>query len=201
MFLKINLPSPSVDIKREIYKIVDSAALELDLKKKHDQIQNYSVNSVSRKFVEDNCIFNKMMKSEYSKYFDNSFSPSIGIITNTRPEKIACWPPHSDRVRIFALNFYLEEGGNGVHTVMYNTFDNYIPGHGTGKIYKYEELTIEKTYHLKMDQWYALNVRQAHSIENIETRRIILTISFHDFTFFDFIKKYNNLVISEETYF
>lgn len=200
MFVKINLPSPSAAIRKEIFRIVESSPLEMSLKSKHDSIQNYTVNSVSRKFIETDSIFNDLVQSEYSRYFDEPFSPAVGIITNTDVNTIACWPPHSDRVRIFALNFYLTEGGQRVETIMYDHHDDYISGIGTGKIYNYSDLKVEKTYHLKLNQWYALNVRQAHSIENIETQRIIFTISFHDFNYFDFVKKYSNFIIEEEVY-
>jgi len=200
MFVKLNLPGPSDRIKDAIYRIADSSSYELELKKTHDKVQNYTVNSVSRKFVEDDSEFNQLVKDEYSKYFNETIHPAVGIVTNLKSSEVSCWPPHSDRVRIFALNFYLDEGGEHVETVMYNTHDNYIAGPGTGKIYNYNDLEIDKIYHLKINQWYGLNVRQVHSIENIESRRIIFTISFHDFTFFDFIEKYKNLLIAEETY-
>jgi hypothetical protein len=117
----------------------------------------------------------------------------LGIIRNIGFEKFACWPPHTDRVRIFALNYYLREGGEYVTTVTYNTLDHNIAGEGTGKIYKYEDLSIDKIYHLKMNSWYALSVRQAHSIENIENMRLIFTLSFHDITYHEFQGKYNHL--------
>lgn len=200
MFVKVNLPTPSPELIQEVYRVAKAAEWELNLKKKHDFIQNYTVNSVSRKFVEDDERFNTIVQDQYSNLFEENFYPAVGIVTNTETSRIACWPPHSDRVRIFAFNYYLEEGGTNVETVMYNTFDNYNAGVGTGNIYPYEQLVKDKTYHLKMNQWYALNVRQVHSIENIETRRIILTISFHNMNFYDFSSKYKHLISEEEQY-
>jgi hypothetical protein len=200
MFIKLNLPKPSEELVSEIYRIAETSPLELELKKKHDLVQNYTVNSVSRKFIENDKNFNELVQKEFSSYFTEPFYPAVGIVTNTDITRTACWPPHSDRVRIFALNYYLEEGGSNVETVIYKSFDNYNAGVGTGKIYNYSDLETDKKYHLVMNQWYGLNVRQVHSIENVETRRIIFTISFHDLTFFDFEKKYVNLIIGEESY-
>lgn len=200
MFVKINLPRPSKQLVKEIHRIVQSSPLELDLKRTHDAIQNHTVNSVSRKFIEDDKIFNDLVQQEFSSHFTEPFYPAVGIVTNIDQTRIACWPPHSDRVRIFALNYYLKEGGTNVETVVYNLFDNYTAGTGTGKIYNYCDLEKDKIYHLAMNQWYGLNVRQVHSIENVVTKRIIFTISFHDFTFIDFQKKYSELIIEEESH-
>lgn len=200
MFVKIKLPAPSLKILSEIDSIAKTSSFELDLKRKHEHIQNYQVNAVSRKFIEDNDLINELVYKEYKSYFQEDFFPAVGIVTNLETNRIACWPPHSDRTRIFALNYYITEGGNNVETIMYDRYDDYISGQGTGKIFKYNELTLDKTYHLKTNQWYALNARQVHSIENILTQRIILTISFHHLNFFEFCNKYQNLIDGEESY-
>lgn len=200
MFVKLNLPSPSTAIVNEISRIVLDAPLEMNLKKLHDGIQDYKINAVSRKFIEDDQTFNDLVYHQYTQYFNHKFFPAVGIVNNVFADKIACWPPHSDRTRIFALNYYLQEGGDNVQTVMYKTHDNYDSGIGTGKIYKYQDLAIDKIYHLRMKQWYALNARQAHSIENIVSRRIIFTLSFHNISFFEFCEYYKDFVMEEENY-
>jgi hypothetical protein len=195
MIREINLPPPSQKILEKIERMlsITEIDLELALKRKHDYIQKFRKNSVSRKFLEDDEELNQLSQNEYKIFFNEKFHASLGIIRNIETEKYACWPPHTDRVRIFALNYYLREGGEYVTTVTYNTLDNNIAGAGTGKIYKYEDLSVDKTYHLKMNSWYALSVRQAHSIENIENMRLIFTLSFHDITYHEFESKYNHL--------
>jgi hypothetical protein len=191
-----NIPMPSEDIINAAYRIANSAPLELELKAMHDKIQDYKKNSVSRKFVEDDMELNYLAKKEFENFFEEDFKAAVGVIKNIREEEFqyACWPPHADRVRIFALNFYIKDGGKDVKTVMYTTHGDFKSGPGTGNVFKYEDLTVDKEYHLEINKWYALSVRQAHSIENIENTRIIFTLSFFNLTFHDFVKKYPHLL-------
>ena len=184
-----NLPTPSDELIALCRQIASEAPLELNLKKIHDTIQTFTVNSVSRKFIEDNEQLNFLVNKEFKGYFDHTMYPALGIVKNIGDD-IACWPPHSDRTRIFALNYYIEEGGTNVQTVMYNTIDNYNSGKGTGNIFPYKGLILDKVYHLDMNQWYIFNVRQVHSIENVMSTRLILTLSFHDINYFDFLEIY-----------
>lgn len=194
MIIELDLPSPSQKILEAIYRISNHAPLELELKAMHDKIQDYKRNSVSRKFIEDDEELNYLAQLEYDSLFDEKFKPAVGVIKNLKTGQYACWPPHADRVRIFALNYYVEEGGKNVTTVMYNSYGDFKVGPGTGSIFKYEDLLIDKSYHLKTKNWYALSVRQAHSIENIETTRLIFTLSFFDITCQEFIQKYKQYI-------
>lgn len=194
MIVKLCLPPPSINLLHEINRVASAAPLEIELKQMHDKIQNFTKNSVSRKFIEDDEIFNKLALKEFSPFFEEKIKPAVGIVKNVQPGQYACWPPHADRVRIFALNFYVSEGGNHVTTVMYDKYGDYKVGVGTGEVFKYKELNIDKEYHLETNSWYALSVRQVHSIEHIETTRIIFTLSFFDITCAEFIKKYPQYV-------
>jgi hypothetical protein len=195
MFTDLKLPNPSNELINKCYEISGIAPLELALKAKHDYVQNYKVNSVSRKFIEDNTELNELAVAEFGGCFRHHFIPAVGIVKNTQTDTYACWPPHTDRTRIFALNYYIEEGGDNVTTISYQTHDDFISGEGTGKIFKYEDLTIDTVYHLKMNQWYALDARQVHSIENIKTTRLIFTLSFLNLTFFEFVDEYKHFLL------
>jgi hypothetical protein len=194
MIIELDLPLPSKKILQAIYRIAEAAPLELELKAMHDRVQDYTRNSVSRKFIEDDEELNRLSQLEFGHLFEEKFKPAAGIIKNLREDQVACWPPHADRVRIFALNFYIQEGGKYVTTVMYNASGDNQVGPGTGSVFKYEDLTIDTSYHLEIQKWYALSVRQAHSIENIEGTRLIFTLSFFDTTCDEFIKKYPNYI-------
>jgi hypothetical protein len=193
MIIIKNLPKPSESLISRSKELMETAPLELHLKSVHDSIQNFTVNSISRQFVVDDEILNNLIDLEYQKYFKHKIVPSLAIIKNVE-DRIACWPPHSDRTRICALHFYIEEGGENVQTVFYDKLDNYKSGPGTGKIFPYKNLIIDKVYHATMNEWQAFNVRQVHSIENIETTRLILNLSFLDINFFDLVENYPHFV-------
>lgn len=192
MIIELDLPSPSNKIIQAIYRISDAASLELNLKAMHDKVQEYTRNSVSRKFIENDEELNTLAQNEFAHLFEEKFISAAGIIKNIQNDQYACWPPHADRVRIFALNYYIKEGGKYVTTVTYKNHIDYRAGPGTGAVFRYKDIAIDKTYHLKMDNWYALDVRQVHSIENIENTRLIFTLSFHNITCNEFIKKYTD---------
>jgi hypothetical protein len=190
MITELCIPKPSPELLQNVYRVAEAAELELPLKAMHDKIQNYTRNSVSRKFIENDAEIARLAAIEYAPLFDEKIIPAVGIVKNIQTEKYACWPPHADRVRIFALNFYVEPGGENVRTIMYDRHSNFYPGPGTGEIYQYESLKVEAEFQLKNREWYALSVRQAHSVEDIESTRIIFTLSFWDINYHQFLAKY-----------
>ena len=195
MIIPLNLPPPSEDLMSEIMKVVDGSSFDHELKRQMDHIQDYTVNSISHTFnISDEVV--TLTQKEFRPYFKNEiFIPSVGVLTNPTPdEKMSSFPPHADRTRIFALNFYIKEGGKHVTTVHYDKFHNLDAGVGTGKMYKYPELTVASITHCKMQRWYALNVRQVHSVEDIENVRLIYTLSFHEMNIHNFLNKYSHYV-------
>jgi hypothetical protein len=189
----INIPKPSDLLISRCFELLETAPLELHLKSVHDKIQNFTINSISRQFVVDDKILNDLIDQEYQKFFKHKIQPSLAIIKNIE-DTVACWPPHSDRTRICALLYYIQSGGDRVQTIFYNKVDNYISGPGTGKIFPYRGLTIDQAYEVEMEEWHSFNVRQVHSVENIETTRMILNLSFLDINYFDFVEIYPQFV-------
>jgi len=195
MIIPLNLPVPSEGLMSAIMKVVDNSSFDHELKRQMDHIQDYTINSISHTYnISDEVL--SLTEQEFRPYFkDEIFIPSVGVLTNPTPNgEKSTFPPHADRTRIFALNFYIKEGGKYVTTVYYDKFHNLDAGIGTGKMYRYPELTISSITHCKMNQWYALHVRQVHSVEDIENVRLIYTLSFHHINMQDFLGKYSHYV-------
>jgi len=194
MMLKLNLPVPSAALYSTIHSVAETAPYDWKLKEALDKINRYSVNSMTHTFPENETL-TALTVEEYQQFFPTeNLIPSVGVLRNTEKGRIACFPPHGDRGRIFALNFYIQSGGKDVQTIFYDKYIPFDAGPGTGQQFRYDEVKIETIYRTKMDTWYALNVRQIHSVENIETTRIIYTISFHDISMVDFINKYHSYI-------
>lgn len=191
LFVELNLPKPNDSLMSAITRCVNEAPLDTLNKGNLERFQNYTVNVISRQFEKDDEEVINLAREQYQSFFEEEFFPVLGILTNVNPnEKYACWPPHSDRERIMAMNWYLEEGGEHVPTVYYKQQWDHIPGPGTGRAWKYSEVDLDRPVHFEVGKWYALNVRQAHSIEKIESRRVLFTLSFYNITFEEFKSKY-----------
>ena len=72
---------------------------------------------------------------------------------------------------------------------------DHTPGLGTGKPWQYSEVELYKEAHFELNKWYGLSVRRAHSIERIETRRLLFSLSFYNITFDEFKEKYKQYIV------
>jgi len=190
-FFALNIPKPNQDLETEILRCAAEAPLDNKVKSHHERLQGENLNIISRQYEKEDVIVISLGKAQYQPYFDEEIFPVVGILTNVHSsEKYACWPPHSDRERIFCMNYYYQEGGQKVTTVFYDRIIDHTPGPGTGRIYQYSELNLFEEVHFAMNQWYGLSVRRAHSIEKVENRRIMFSLSFYDITFDQFKQKY-----------
>lgn len=196
IILELNLPAPNSQLLDAIMRCVNAAPIDTVIKSTHERIQGNTVNVVSRQFEKDDDEVIQLARQQYQPFFDEEFFPVIGILRNMdKTQKYACWPPHSDRERIFGLNWYIEEGGQHVSTVFYKQMWDHLPGDGTGKIWKYSEVELDQNIHFDINKWYALSVRRAHSIEHIENRRLIFSLSFYNITFYEFKEKYKQYIV------
>lgn len=190
-FYKLNLAKPNIELEQEILRCAYNAPLDSAIKQFHENIQKKQLNIISRQYEKEDLTVIELSKQQYQPYFDEEIFPVVGILTNvSTTEKYACWPPHSDRERIFCLNYYYEEGGEHVTTVFYQQIANHLSGPGTGRQWQYDDIDVLEEAHFDMNEWYGLSVRRAHSIENIENRRIMFSLGFYDITFDEFRIKY-----------
>lgn len=138
-------------------------------------------------------------KNEYQHFFAEKIFVFAMII---RPEPwinsaekyvSSSYPPHHDHARTMGINYYIDCGGTNVKTVMYNEtkYDNtdlpQLPG--------YELVTVMQEYHTDPNVWYAIEGSRFHSVENIESDRLLLTLSFEDLRYLDFCTKYKHLLL------
>jgi len=94
--------------------------------------------------------------------------------------------------RNITLNYYLKQGGNNVETVFYT--EEQVDNLSQGLTQDHQNLTVLNKFLLNEDCWYLLDTKRFHSVENIETERRILSLSF-DITYTEFLKEYNHLLL------
>jgi hypothetical protein len=175
MFTEINLPKPSEKLINLIKTVAAERPTNFGGKAVHDAVQQVHRNNAAGEFFKTDEV-TKLALSEYQRYFYNNLIPMIGLLRNTKTGVPAGYAPHSDRIRNVAINFYIDLGGSNVSTVFYDKYDpdNDLVG---GYNAKYEDLTKVGEYFCNDSTWYVFNSRQYHSVENIETTRVMMSLS------------------------
>ena len=191
MFTEINLPKPSQKLVDLIKTVVAERPTNFGGKAVHDAVQEAHRNNAAGEFFTTKEIA-ELALSEYQSYFYNNVIPMIGLLRNTRTDMPAAYAPHSDRIRNVAINFYIDLGGSNVSTVFYDKCDpedDLVGGYNA----KYEDLTKAGEYFCNDSTWYVFNSRQYHSVENIETTRVMLSLSLISVSAEDIHKVMKNL--------
>ncbi len=190
MIYEVNLPSPSTEILLYCAEFSKKSEIDHSSIKRMTDVCGTTHNVVSGVFVSDETLMS-LVRNQYSKFFKNMV-PMLGILENTNKNILGCYPPHTDKSRYVTLNYYLELGGIDVKTVFYNKC-NYFPTNVGKNIFSYNEVTPVSEHLFDKDKWYCMDTRQCHSVENILSKRIMLSISFF-IPFTIFIKNNSRLI-------
>ena len=191
MFTEINLPKPSQKLIDLIKTVAAERPTNFGGKAVHDAVQQAHRNNAAGEFFSTK-EFAELALSEYQSYFYNNVTPVIGLLRNTRTDGPAGYAPHSDRIRNVAINFYIDLGGRNVSTVFYDKCDPEDDPVG-GYNAKYEDLNKVSEYVCNDHTWYVFDTRQYHSVENIETTRVMLSLSLIGVSAKDVRKTMKNL--------
>lgn len=179
MIQQLNLPKPSEKLINLIKSVARARPTNYASIEYHEAVQKPGMNCAAGDFFSEEQVSLLAIK-EFQKFFHPyKMSPLIGILRNTKPNSLASYCPHTDRVRTVAINFYIEIGGSNVTTVFYDKQDPSDDLVG-GNMLSYEQLNKVGEQHFVQDVWYMFHTRQFHSVENIENDRVILTLSFKD---------------------
>ena len=193
LLFRYNLPKPSEELQDLIKKAARETPLEPSSYRYHQSVQPKHINVVESKFFLHEEIA-RLGKLEFQPFFKLEIIPVVGIIKNTSDKPTACFPPHSDRIRCLGINYYVELGGDNVTTLFYNKVDAPDENQG-GNVISYEDAPkIIKSVNFKNEEWYVLHARQYHSVENVETIRSLLSISYVG-EVDEFIEAHRHLII------
>jgi hypothetical protein len=128
----------------------------------------------------------------YSKIFGEPVVPIVGVMRNPT-DKLASFPPHYDKVKGASVNIVIELGGSNVRTVLYE--DARTENFEDPFIKKISDCVPIASYKLPKEEWYLFNTQRLHSVENIETRRIAVSLMPESApTIEQFFNKYNYLI-------
>jgi hypothetical protein len=183
MIHKIDLPNPSNELITQVKKYAVEAPINYSSVEWHKTIQNGKVNCASGYFFTQPSV-TELALTEFAGFFTTKITPMIGVLSNINDRSVASYPPHTDRTRTMTLNYYIDLGGENVSTVFYTKKDDTIL-EPDFKVFTYEQVDPICSLNLSSNIWYALNVQKIHSVENINTTRIMLALSLYDCDFND----------------
>ena len=196
MIALLNLPKPSDELITSVLQYIETLQINNDAKKLFEYFQSTKINcSEGQIFKCPPLIYMKILK-EFHPYINDRFDASIGIFKNTDINNLSYLPPHIDGYRKLALNYIISEGGHNTLTTMYKMNSTKNTTSQT-QVESYTNLEIDFSVKTIKDNWYATDIQNYHSVDNIETQRTILSISFNHINYSYFKKKYNNLIVNE----
>ena len=191
---QLALPDPSAEFLRTVRTLVDTAQLDQAGKKWLDQ-QNHVTNSAEHLFFQ-NADIDHLMQTEFGDFFRMPIGGVIGVMKNTTTGT-ANHPPHIDRGRGLAINYYIKLGGTDVSTTFYDLVedtDSY-----SSKNFTYAQVADQRLGSVEFcaNSWYAYDVCRCHSIENIQDLRYFVSIFVPDpaYTVDRLVREYPNLVL------
>lgn len=170
---QLELPTPSVQLITAVKTFVTESILDPNNKIWLDQFHD-SNNSALHLFTLVDAI-TPLVQTEFGPYFSNTeIMGLVGIMKNSNTAETACQPPHIDRYRALAINYYIELGGDNVQTSFYDIEST--TQEDQARNFQYDQ--VKKIGHCIFDKntWYAYNVSQCHSIENLATTRYFLAL-------------------------
>jgi hypothetical protein len=197
MISLLNLPKPSDNLMSMIVSHLDTLKFSNNAKTYYDLTQQGKVNCCEGQIFQCSPLITMQMYKEFYPHIKMKFLTTIGIFKNTDLTKLAYLPPHIDATRKLVLNYVIDEGGKNTLTSMYkmNCSKSTLPR--DIQMISYENLDLSFSVKTLKDNWYATDVQNYHSVDNIETQRVILTISFSDINYSYFKNKYNNFIVNE----
>jgi len=85
-------------------------------------------------------------------------------------------PPHTDYLRDFGINYIHVLGGDNVKTVWYQEEGFPVVRDGRCRQPNYQKLSVLEEVVLPVNQWHILRTDILHSVENLQSNRIRITV-------------------------
>ena len=201
MIINLDLESPDTDYLLTLLamlKQTDSVAKKESVDKfKRQQYSDPLLNQVYFEpyYCEE---LKNYVKEKYQPLFRHTLHPTLICLRNHVPDhpKLACYMPHTDRDRAIGLNFCIKPGGKNVTTTFYNEHANLNVKDRPYKLY--QDLTVSTVVNLNDPTWVAINTHHYHSVENIETERILLSLGIRDIALSRFATAYPSSLVTPQ---
>jgi hypothetical protein len=122
-----------------------------------------------------------LVNRQYKKLLPFKILPILITHVNLDQPNLAEVMPHTDAQRRLAFNYVVKTGGSNIKNYSFKeSFEQEDMSLVDTIQFPYDKINTYGKYTLEERNWYALNVRHPHSVENIENLRILLGISVFD---------------------
>lgn len=202
-FVYLNIPPVPEPIRQRLLAIGEQVPDDIVTMNRLQEWYGPSIRVASHIYGRLNAVVPPDLQAElnrmYSPYFGSTFTAILGKLRNTYSDgQTACTPPHCDRVRRVAVNYLLAAGGSNVQTVLYKTGRTNID-RTKAQDARYEDLEVDYQVRIPEQAWHAYNVQYYHSVENIETTRLLFSLVLDNdiqgsLTYDSFVQNYKHLI-------
>ena len=194
----LNLPQLDHELVQEIVRLAEKIQPDFSSINWLENFHKKNIKAVSEIYARDNAVLpghlQDKIKQLYQPYFSAAVTPIIGIFENIYKDSWSECPPHCDRQRKLAINYIVNTGGCNVLTCFYNN-KRISESLELSESALHENLSLDFKVRLPDQVWHAYGVQTYHSVENIQTKRIILSLYLEDnIDYNDFIKLHNHLL-------
>ena len=157
---QLDLPRPSLDFLQTIAQAIQSCNFDIPGKQWLNQ-QNQTTNSADYLFFRQQQV-DEFVNKEFGQFFRVPVCGIVGVMKNTDSDH-ATHPPHIDRGRSLAINYYVDLGGDAVDTTFYDLVEQ---PDNQSKTYTYNQVRDRKigSINFEKDCWYAYDVCRCHSV-------------------------------------
>lgn len=198
MIALLNLPKPSDKIMLLLLQHIETLQINNnDATKYYNNTQKGKINCAQgQRFSCPSSIYIPIF-CEFYPYIKEKFISNILIFKNTDPNRLSYFPPHIDATSTLSLNYIISEGGVNTLTTMYNMDSPKSTKARDIQMTSYEDLDLSFSVKTLKNNWYATDIQNYHSVDNIETQRTILTMTFDHINYSYFKKKCSNIIVNE----
>lgn len=192
MFISLNLPHPNSFIINYVENILQN--LIFQQRKINWCEQMYGSNNLyaDYEYYTDNTIV-KLIQQQFQQYFLYNIKNVYLILMESYDNKPRVMPPHTDKHRRTAINFYTRLGGDTTRLILYEKYGS--TDLDNSELSKYEDLIVHSKNNLNALNWYAFNPKQFHSIENVTSKRLCIGLFFVE-PFDQFLEDHSKILVS-----
>jgi hypothetical protein len=170
---ELNLPQPTAQLEQALRKFAATIKTDPDDKPWLEASQEQEVNGVDAAFVRAETL-EPLVREQYGQFFpDTDIMALVGIMRNLESHP-ACLPPHVDQTRALAINYYIDLGGDHVTTSFYDRVEQVSVDRAYN--FRYKDLNKVGEFCFAANKWYAFSTDRGHSVEGIETQRLMFAI-------------------------
>ena len=195
----LDLPKLNDSVKAEIQTVADCVAVDYSAIQWLEQFHDHTLKAASQVYARNDAVLpiklQEKIVAQYQQYFKSKVVPIIGVIENAYDAETAQSPPHCDRLRQTAINYIINTGGNNVLTCFYHNSRRH---HGLDQAENDQAKNLNLDFKLRLTEevWHSYNVQKYHSVENIQTKRIVLSLYLeNNLTFDQFNQEYQHLFV------